>query len=130
MGKEYCRHRREATKKQIEQMVYGKDDIPRPDWVVKLPVEEGYHYEKAYSVKEDLFEALNEAVEEGRKLIAQWAGTTFDRSDRNLDGSSYLTSGVEYSNRVRKAELVEYWQDKEGRTWVLLRVSEDDVEVN
>lgn len=117
----------EVTKKQIDLLVYGKDGIPRPDWMVKLPTTEGYHYEKASSSNPDLFEALKEATEECRKLMAQWASTKYERADKSVDGTEYLTNGVEYSNRVQRAEMIEYWEDNEGHTWVLLRVAESDI---
>ena len=65
----------------------------------------------------------------GERLISQWAGTTFTRSDRSVDGSTYLTSGVDFSNTIKHVERVEYWQDGEGRTWVLLRVSENNKDI-
>ena len=119
----------EVTKEQINQLVYGKDGILRPDWMVKLPEEAGYHYEKAYSDNPDLFDAIIEAQEMGERLISQWVGTTFTRSDRSVDGSTYLTSGVDFSNTIKHVERVEYWQDGEGRTWVLLRVSENNKDI-
>ena len=119
----------EVTKEQINQLVYGKDGILRPDWMVKLPEEAGYHYEKAYSDNPDLFDAIIEAQEMGERLISQWVGTTFTRSDRSVDGSTYLTSGVDFSNTVKHVERVEYWQEGEGRTWVLLRVSEKNTDI-
>lgn len=119
----------EATKKQIEKMEYGKDNIPRPDWMVQLPQESGVHYEKAFSTNSDLFEAINEASEECRRLISEWAGTTFKRSERAVDGNAYITSGIEYSNVVKKADVVEYWQDKSGKTWVLMKINENDIDI-
>ena len=77
--------------------------------------------------KRKLLEA--EAQEMGERLISQWVGTTFTRSDRSVDGSTYLTSGVDFSNTVKHVERVEYWQDGEGRTWVLLRVSENNKDI-
>ncbi len=117
----------EVTKKQIDLLVYGKDGIPRPDWMVKLPTAGGYHYEKASSSKSDFFEALKEATEECRKLMAQWASAKYDRADKRVDGTEYLTSGVEYTNTVQRAEMIEYWEDNEGHTWVLMRVAESDI---
>ena len=119
----------EVTKKQIELSVYGKDGIPRPDWMVKLPSVDGYHYEKACSSNTDFFLAMKEATEECRKLMAQWASAKYERADKQVDGAEYLTGGVEYSNTVKRAEMVEYWEDSEGHTWVLMRVSESDIVV-
>ena len=119
----------EVTKKQIELSVYGKNGIPRPDWMVKLPSVDGYHYEKACSSNTDFFLAMKEATEECRKLMAQWASAKYERADKQVDGAEYLTGGVEYSNTVKRAEMVEYWEDSEGHTWVLMRVSESDIVV-
>ena len=120
----------EVTKMQIDQMVYGKDGFPRPDWVVKTPEGYGYHYEKAFSDNPDLYEALAEASAECGKLFSQWIGTKYEMAVKTVDDTSYQTSGVEYSNTVRGAEIVEYWQEENGRTWVLMRIDVDFVNVD
>ena len=62
-------------------------------------------------------------------MLAQWAYTKYERADKSVDGTEYLTNGVEYSNRVQRAEMIEYWEDNEGHTWVLLRVSEKNTDI-
>ena len=59
--------------------------------------------------------------------MAQWASAKYDRADKRVDGTEYLTSGVEYTNTVQRAEMIEYWEDNEGHTWVLMRVAESDI---
>ena len=118
-----------ATRMQIDALEYGKNNIPRPDWVVKVPEEAGVHYEKAYSVEADLFSALLDGREKCSALMAAWAGTTYERADKTVDGTTYATSGIEYSTLVSMPELVEYWQDSNGGTWVLMKIDLDSLSI-
>ena len=97
--------------------------------MVKVPEEAGVHYEKAYSVEADFFSALLDGREKCSALMAAWAGTTYERADKTVDGTTYATSGIEYSTLVSMPELVEYWQDSNGGTWVLMKIDLDSLSI-
>lgn len=111
-----------VTEKQKNLVVYGRDNIERPDWVVETPTSDGWYYEKVY-VKES--ENIYEAAESAKKMgVAQFAmrrGATVDNLDKNLNGTPYITTSLKLNSVVFDIEIVEIWVDSDGGTWVLMK---------
>lgn len=108
----------------MQQMVpeVGKDNIPRPNWVVKVPEDDYWHYEKGYGKADSFYDSLTLATKKALLAVAEWYGTDAceyyysDGTDSSDD--LYVDTGA----RVRGREIAEYWEDSEGGVWVLLRV--------
>ncbi len=111
-----------VTEEQKNLVVYGKDNIARPDWVVETPTQAGWYYEKVY-VKES--ENVYEATETAKKMgVAQFAmrrGASVDNIEKNLNGTPYVSTSLKLSSTVFDIEVVELWVDSDGGTWVLMK---------
>ena len=105
----------------LQQMTpeWGKGGIPRPDWVVKVPENDLYHYEKGYAHEESFYDSLQMAVKEALLSIAEWAG--IDAYEFYSDEQDYVTTDVRTS--VFGREIVEYWEDANGGVWALVRIA-------
>ena len=109
----------------LQQMtpVWGKGNIPRPDWVVKVPEDDLYHYEKGYAKGSSFYESIQMAVKEALLSIAEWAGVDtyeyFNAESREIENS--VTTDVRTS--IFGREIVEYWEDAYGGVWALVRIA-------
>ena len=111
-----------VTEKQKNLIVYGKDNIERPDWVVELPESSSYYYEKVYvETSENVYEAAETAKAKGAAQFAMRKGTVVNNTDKNLNGTPYMMTSLKTDATVRDIEVVELWIDSEGGTWVLMR---------
>ena len=111
-----------VTEKQKNLIVYGKDNIARPDWVVELPESSSYYYEKVYvKTSENVYEAAEEAKAKGAEQFAMRRGATVENTDKNLNGTPYVLTSLKLDATVRDIEIVELWIDSDGGTWVLMR---------
>ena len=113
----------EATKLQTQIIELGKNDIPRPDWVIKAPEESKYHYEKAYASGGDLITNLENASAKCREYLAAYLATEVSSVSKTVNGMTYNTQSTEVNTTVTKSEMVEYWEDANGGVWVLMRIS-------
>ena len=113
----------EATKEQKANMVYGKDGIARPDWVISPVDDETYHYERAYYQGSDIVESIEEAKEKCLKYFTQYLYSQLDYSSKDVNGVVLNSSTINYSSELRNVEMVEYWEDGVGGVWVLMRIS-------
>lgn len=111
----------EVTKLQTEIVELGKNDIPRPDWVIKVPEDSKYHYEKAYASGSDFVTNVDNASTKCRQNIAAYLDTKF--SNKTSNNSVDVTKITELNTSVRLSEMVEYWEDVNGGVWVLMRIS-------
>ncbi len=112
----------EATKMQKEIVEMGKNDIPRPDWVIEAPKSSLYYYEKAYAGGSDFVENLENAQSKCRQYIASYLGTTVESLSKDINGTQYSSVTVSVDALVKGAELVEYWEDADGGVWVLMKI--------
>ena len=101
---------------------FGAAGVPRPDWVIKAPADDEYHYEKAYGKASDFYTSLQVAVGEAMVQHSEWMSTRVDsyylKSWTSLSESKRLDS----ERTVEGREVVEYWVDQDGGVWVLVRI--------
>lgn len=108
----------------MQQMVpeVGKYNIPRPNWVVKVPEEDGWHYEKGYAKADSFNDAMSLATKKALLAVAEWSGTDayeyFYSDGTESSDDVYIDTG----SKVQGREIAEYWEDSEGGIWVLVRV--------
>ncbi len=112
----------EVTKMQKEVVELGKDNIPRPDWVIEAPKSSLYYYEKAYASGSDFVENLEDAESKCREYIASYLGTNVESLSKDINGTQYSSVTVTVDALVKEAELVEYWEDANGGVWVLMKI--------
>ncbi len=111
-----------VTEKQKNLVVYGRDNIERPDWVVETPVVDGWYYEKAYvSESENIYEAAERARKMGAAQFAMRRGATVENTEKNLNGTPYISTSLKLNSTVFDIEIVELWVDSDGGTWVLMK---------
>ena len=108
---------------QLQAEVFGKDNIPRPSWVVKVPSDGEYHYEKGYGVANNFYDSMKLAVKEAVAALGTWTGTYISTDYLEVDFKQELYS-IDHSSEayVYEREIVEYWEDANGGVWVLIRI--------
>lgn len=112
-----------ATGMQLSKVVLGKDDIPRPDWVVKVPEDGIYHYERSFSNEEGFQNALQDATKKGYLQLAEWIMVNVSTDYSKFDSADAATSyDMSVDVVVREREVVEYWEETNGTVWVLTRI--------
>ena len=112
----------EVTKMQKQVVEKGKNGIPRPDWVIEVPSESGFHYEKAYASGSDFQTNMKKAKEECIQYIAEWLGTSITNVTKTVNTVTQVTLTIDRSADIENAEIVEYWEDSNGGIWVLMRI--------
>ena len=112
----------EVTQMQKRIVEKGKNDIPRPDWVISVPQDRSYHYEKAYASGGDFIENMNEAKDECLEAMASWLGTRITNVTKQVNSVKQITLTIDRSADIENAEMVEYWEDSNGGVWVLMRI--------
>ena len=110
-----------VTDLQRQKVVYGKNGIIRPDWVVKVPESNGVHYEKGYAQGSDFYETYLEAVKAAKASYAYWINTNIELTDKNVNNVAYDSKAFSNTISLSTIEVVEYWEDTEGGIWVLVR---------
>ena len=105
--------------------VLGKNDIPRPNWVVKVPEDDIWHYEKGYAKAGTFYDTLTLATKKAILAVAEWCGT--DAYEYYYSNGTVSTDDLYLDTvaTVRGREIAEYWEDAEGGVWVLVRVPAD-----
>lgn len=112
----------EATRKQKENMVYGKDNIARPDWVISPPMDGYYHYERAYGQGNDIIEAVENAKEKCLNYFTQFLSNDVEILNKTVNGVDLNTKTQNQAVDLSGAEMVEYWEDGVGGVWLLMRI--------
>ncbi len=112
----------EVTLMQKRIAEKGKNDIPRPDWVISVPQEKSYHYEKAYASGGDFSQNMKEAKDICLEEIASWLGTKIMNVTKKVNSVKQISLTIDRSADIEKAEMVEYWEDSNGGVWVLMRI--------
>ncbi len=112
----------EVTKMQKRIVELGNNDIPRPDWVIEVPSDRYYHYEKAYASGSDFHGNMKAAQEECILNIASWLGSSVTNVTKSVNSVKQVTLNIDRSADIENAELVEYWEDSTGGIWVLMRI--------
>ena len=110
-----------VTDLQLQKVVYGKNGIIRPDWVVKVPESNGVHYAKGYAQGSDFYETYLEAVKAAKASYAYWINTNIELTDKNVNNVAYDSKAFSNTISLSTIEVVEYWEDTEGGIWVLVR---------
>ncbi len=111
-----------VTEKQKNLVVYGRDNIERPDWVVETPAAEGWYYEKAYvKESENIYEAAEQDKKMGAAQFAMRRGATVDNAEKILNGTPYVSTSLKLNSTIFDIEIVEIWVDSDGGTWVLMK---------
>ena len=110
-----------VTDLQRQKVVYGKNGIIRPDWVVKVPESNDVHYEKGYAQGSDFYETYLEAVKAAKASYAYWINTNIELTDKNVNNVAYDSKAFSNTISLSTIEVVEYWEDTEGGIWVLVR---------
>ena len=110
-----------VTDLQRQKVVYGKNGIIRPDWVVKVPESNGVHYAKGYARGSDFYETYLEAVKAAKASYAYWINTNIELTDKNVNNVAYDSKAFSNTISLSTIEVVEYWEDTEGGIWVLVR---------
>ena len=112
-----------VTEMQLSKVVLGKDDIPRPDWVVKVPEDGTYHYERSFSNEENFQNALQDATKKGYLQLAEWIRVNVNTSYSKFDSSdATISHDISVDVVVSEREVVEYWEETDGTVWVLTRI--------
>ena len=108
----------------MQQMIpeWGKDNIPRPNWVVKVPETGEFHYEKGYAKADTLYDSILLATKQALLAVAEWAGAGAKASYSDADGVTSDERNVESEAAIMGREIVEYWEDAQGGVWVLVSV--------
>jgi uncharacterized repeat protein (TIGR02543 family) len=111
----------------MQQMLpeLGANGIPRPNWVVKVPADDYWHYEKGYATADTFYEALNLATKKALLAVAEWCGTDAYEYYFNSGTEGFDDLYIDTGSRVVGREIAEYWEDADGGVWVLLRVPAD-----
>ncbi len=112
----------EVTKMQKRVVELGRDGIPRPDWVIEVPSDSMYHYERAYASGSDFHGNMKAAKEECILNMASWLTSSVTNVTKSVNSVKQVTLNIDRSADVENAELVEYWQDADGGIWVLMRI--------
>ena len=108
----------------MQQMIpeVGKNNIPRPNWVVKVPEDDYWHYEKGYAKADSFNASLNQATKKALLAVAEWSGTDayefYYNDGTEVSDDMYIDTG----STVKGREIAEYWEDAEGGIWVLVRI--------
>jgi uncharacterized repeat protein (TIGR02543 family) len=112
-----------VTEMQMQAEVFGKDNIPRPSWVVKVPSDDDFHYEKGYGISGNFYDSMKLAVKEAVAALGTWTGTYIASEYQEVDFKQELFS-IDHSSEafVYEREIVEYWEDANGGVWVLIRI--------
>ena len=110
-----------VTELQRQNVVYGKNGIARPDWVIKVPEEYGEHYEKGYAKGADFYESYLEAVKAAKASYAFWFETKIDITEKSVNDVVYDSASFSESVTLSTIDVVEYWEDMEGGVWVLVK---------
>ena len=108
----------------MQQMIpeWGKDNIPRPNWVVKVPETDGYHYEKGYAKADTLYDSILLATKQALLAVAEWSGASAKATYSDADGVTSEERNVGSEAAIAGREIVEYWEDAQGGVWVLVSV--------
>ncbi len=112
----------EVTKMQKRVVELGNNDIPRPDWVIEVPSDRYYHYEKAYASGLDFHGNMKAAQEECILSMASWLSSSVTNVTKSVNSVKQVTLNIDRSAVIENAELVEYWEDSTGGIWVLMRI--------
>jgi uncharacterized repeat protein (TIGR02543 family) len=109
---------------EMQQMIpeWGKNNIPRPNWVVKVPETDEFHYEKGYAKSGSFYDSLLLATKQALLAVAEWSGASAKATYSDADGVSANERNVEAEAAVMGREIVEYWEDAQGGVWVLVSV--------
>ena len=110
-----------VTELQYRNVVYGKNGIIRPDWVIKVPESAAAHYEKGYAKGSDFYETYLEAIKAAKASYASWLMTNVELTDKNINNVIYDSKAFSESASLVNIEVVEYWEDAEGGIWVLIK---------
>lgn len=110
-----------VTELQYQIVVYGKNGIIRPDWVIKVPESSTEHYEKGYAKCSTFYESYLEAIKSAKTSYAYWILTNVELTDKNINGVAYDSKAFSESTSLTNVEVVEYWEDAEGGVWVLIK---------
>lgn len=132
-----------ATLYQLQTIVYGKNNIKRPDWVIKVPVSDKYFFEKDYAKESDLQSSIIAASNKCLYKFAEWIGTkvSIERVGievrKDLNNVSFPSDNLQKINveepvipviysLIKNREMVEYWEDADGGVWVLMRIPKEN----
>lgn len=114
------------TEKQLDIAEFGKNGIPRPDWVISTPYSlDGMHIEKAYAKMGDFISSYDEAVRKARIQCAQNIGYQINIVDKNVNDVPYLSATIDANHNNLNTFVVEYWEDAVGGVWVLVATEQD-----
>ena len=109
------------TEMQLSIEELGKNNIPRPDWVINTLEEyNGLHLEKAYAKEKDFINSYEAAVKKAQIQISHYYGYELNAIDKNLNDTPYTSLAVETKQEIKGTFVVEYWEDSTGGVWVLL----------
>ncbi len=114
------------TKMQLNVVELGKNDIPRPDWVISLLLDfqDGIHFEKAYANEGDFYSSYDAAVKKAQLQVTNYHGYEVSVVDKNINDTPYVSLSLESKSDIHGTCVVEYWEDATGGVWVLV-ASED-----
>ena len=111
----------------LQQLIeeFGENGIPRPDWVIKVPEEEGWHYERGYGRADGFYDSQRISTAEAVTAIAEWAGIFIRERVDDVNGAYSEKKDIDVDAYVFGREIVEYWVDSTGGVWTLVRVPVD-----
>ena len=116
------------TEMQMAVPEIGKNDIPRPDWVISAPDEYdciGIHFERAYANEGDFNSSYDAAVKKAQIQIANYYGSSISYTDKAVNDTVYVAKSIETKKELYGTSVIEYWEDSAGGVWVLLSAMED-----
>lgn len=109
------------TEMQLEVIEYGRNNIPRPDWVISLPSDSyGVRYGRAYALEGDFASSYDEAVRKAQMQIASSVTAEVSVINKSMNDTPYISKTVESSEILYETRVLEYWEDSKGGVWVLV----------
>ncbi|MBR1937817.1 MAG: LPP20 family lipoprotein [Spirochaetales bacterium] len=115
-------------------IVLGKDNVPRPEWIIKDYTNKETIYVQGYG-KGATFEVsykkarLDADAELGRYVsnVVQTAVARTLESNESVEEYTYIDQFKTSASEVGKgvlagAQVADYWEDKEGGVWVLVSI--------
>ncbi|MGL4985573.1 MAG: hypothetical protein ACRC5H_00355 [Treponemataceae bacterium] len=120
-------------------VVYGKDDIPRPDWVVRGKKSSDFHYEVGDGKLATFSNSKVRAESSARERIALWIKADVAVVLKNYAqdaGLGDVREVIDFMDRVstqsaevslRGVAFDDVWEDKDGTVYVLAGIPMESV---
>lgn len=115
-------------------VVYGKDGVPRPEWVTKDVSTQDVHFATGYGKMTNFANSQKRALAEARNAIAEWISTSVDEiivTYTNDAGEGANRQAIDAFETISKQQSTAWisgsmqealWEDAEGGVYVLVSI--------